>query len=141
MMPRSYLFVPADDLDPVRSTRVAAVMQPKAVRRDDLARIPHECLLPLIETAAGVEALREVARAPHVHRLVFGSIDLQADLGIAGDDQDLLLFRSQRVLQSRLTGIAPPMGGVSAAIDVWPHGRSQTLRVRRLGLGAKLCIH
>ena len=131
----------ADDLVMVRSARVAAVMLPKAERRDVLESIPHECLLPLIETAAGVQALREVARAPHVQRLVFGSIDLQADLGIAGDDQELLLFRSQLVLESRLAGIAAPVDGVCTAIDDVAALQAQTLRARRLGFGAKLCIH
>ena len=131
----------AGDLALVRSARVAGVMLPKAERADDLARIPHDCLLPLIETAAGVDALREVARAPHVQRLVFGSIDLQADLGIDGDDDELLLFRSQLVLQSRLAGIAPPVDGVCEAIDDAAALQAQTLRARRLGFGAKLCIH
>ena len=131
----------ADDLALVRSARIAAVMLPKAERRDVLESIPHERLLPLIETAAGVDALRELARTPRVHRLVFGSIDLQADLGIAGDDQELLLFRSQLVLQSRLAGIAPPVDGVCTAIDDVPALEAQTLRARRLGFGAKLCIH
>ena len=57
-----------------------------------------------------MDALREIARTPPVQRLVFGSIDLQADLGIEGDDQELLLFRSQLVLQSRL-GPVNAMGG------------------------------
>ena len=59
-----------------------------------------------------MDALREIARTPHVQRLVFGSIDLQADLGIEGDDQELLLFRSQLVLQSRL-GPVNAMGGLA----------------------------
>ena len=131
----------ADDLALVRSPRIAAVMLPKAERRTDLASIAHDCLLPLIETAAGVDAVREIARTPHVQRLVFGSIDLQADLGIVGDDQELLLFRSQLVLQSRLAGIAPPVDGVCTAIDDAAALEAQTLRARRLGFGAKLCIH
>ena len=130
-----------DDLALLCSPCVAAVMLPKAERRDDLARIPHGCLLPLIETAAGVDALREVARAPHVQRLVFGAIDLQADLGIAGDDQELLLFRSQLVLQSRLADLAPPVDGVCTAIDDTAALDAETRRARRLGFGAKLCIH
>ena len=116
-------------------------MVPKAERRDDLARIPHTCLLPLIETAAGIDALREVARTPHVQRLVFGSIDLQADLGIAGDGEELLLFRSQLVLQSRLANLAPPVDGVCTAIADTPVLEAETRRARRLGFGGKLCIH
>ncbi|HMC16030.1 MAG TPA: CoA ester lyase [Albitalea sp.] len=129
------------DLALVRSPRVAAVMLPKAERADDLARIAHPCLLPLIESAAGIDALREIARAPQVQRLVFGSIDLQADLGMAGDGEELLLFRSQLVLQSRLAGLAPPVDGVCTAIDDAAALDAETQRARRLGFGAKLCIH
>jgi len=129
------------DLALVRSPRVAAVMLPKAERADDLARIAHPCLLPLIESAAGIDALREIARAPQVQRLVFGSIDLQADLGIAGDGDELLLFRSQLVLQSRLAGLAPPVDGVCTAIDDAAALDAEARRARRLGFGAKLCIH
>ena len=78
---------------------------------------------------------------PQVKRLVFGSIDLQADLGIAGDGDELLLFRSQLVLQSRLAGLAPPVDGVCTAIDDAAALDAETQRARRLGFGAKLCIH
>jgi len=131
----------ADDLALARSPNVAAVMLPKAERSDDLARIPHGCLLPLVETAAGIDALRDVARSPHVQRLVFGSIDLQADLGIAGDDQELLLFRSQLVLHSRLANLAPPVDGVCTALDDEAALEAEARRARRLGFGAKLCVH
>ena len=129
------------DLALLRSARISAVMLPKAERCEDLARVPHDCLLPLVETAAGVDALREIARAPRVQRLVFGSIDLQADLGIGGDDDELLLFRSQLVLQSRLAGIAPPVDGVCTALDDAAALEGEARRARRLGFGAKLCIH
>jgi citrate lyase subunit beta/citryl-CoA lyase len=130
-----------DDLTLLRSPGVAAVMLPKCERREDLARIPHHRLLALIETAAGLDALRELARAPHVQRLVFGAIDLQADLGIAGDDQELLLFRSQLVLQSRLAELASPVDGVCTAIADAAALEAETRRAQRLGFGAKLCIH
>jgi len=131
----------AGDLRVCRSPNVAAVMLPKAERAEDLAAIEHKPLLPLIETAAGIDALREIARAPHVERLVFGSIDFQLDLGIAGDGEELLLFRSQIVLASRLASLAPPVDGVSTAIDDTAQLAADAQRARRLGFGAKLCIH
>ena len=39
------------------------------------AAAPNAALLPLIETAAGVDRVREIAAAPGVQRLVFGSIE------------------------------------------------------------------
>jgi len=123
-----------------RDAGVAAVMLPKAERAGDLA-FEGKPVLPLIETAAGIDALREIARAPGVERMVFGSIDFQLDLGIAGDGEELLLFRSQLVLASRLAGLAPPVDGVSPAIDDTAALQADALRARRLGFGAKLCIH
>ena len=96
-------------------------MVPKVESARDLARVraaaPAAVLLPLIETAAGIDRLREIAAAPGVQRLAFGSIDLQLDLGIDGDGDELLLFRSQVVLASRLARLAAPIDGVSTAID------------------------
>lgn len=124
---------------------VAAVIVPKAERARDLARVraasPSTPLLPLIETAAGIERLREVAAAPGVQRLVFGSIDLQLDLGIDGDGDELLYFRSQLVLASRLAGLTAPVDGVCTALDDPETLRAEALRARRFGFGAKLCIH
>lgn len=124
---------------------VAGVVLPKAQDAASLAQLaaaaPGKPLLPLVETAAGFDALREVAGAPGVQRLVFGSIDFQADLGIEGEDDALLFFRSQLVLASRLAGLQPPVDGVTTSIDDVPLVARDTARARRLGFGAKLCIH
>jgi citrate lyase subunit beta/citryl-CoA lyase len=124
-----------------RSPHVSAVMLPKAEHAGDLARVAGKPLLPLIESAASFDALRQIAGAPSVERLVFGSVDFQLDLGIEGDGEELLFFRSQLVLASRLHGLAPPVDGVSTAIDDATVLDADTRRARRLGFGAKLCIH
>jgi len=135
------------DLAAVGHAGVVAVVLPKAERAVDLARVraaaPHAALLPLIETAAGVERVREIAAAPGVQRLAFGAIDLQLDLGIeetSGGDE-LLAFRSALVLASWLAGLDAPVDGVTTAIDDAGAIESDTRRARRLGFGAKLCIH
>lgn len=79
--------------------------------------------------------------APGVERLVFGSIDFQLDLGIGGDDDALLYFRSRIVLASRLANLPAPVDGVSTAIGDLQALQGDTARARRLGFGAKLCIH
>ena len=78
---------------------------------------------------------------PRVERLVFGSIDFQLDLGIEGDGEELLFFRSQIVLASRLAGLDAPVDGVCLTIDGASAVRADALRGRRIGFGAKLCIH
>ena len=112
---------------------------------DELARLraaaPAAALLPLVESAAGIANLRQLAGADGVQRLLFGSIDLQLDLGIHGEGEELLMFRSQLVLASRLAGLAPPVDGVCTAIDAPDLLLADAQRARRLGFGAKLCIH
>jgi citrate lyase subunit beta / citryl-CoA lyase len=134
-----------DDLALCALPAVSAVMLPKAERAQDLAAVsesaPGKPLLPLIETAAGFDGMRSVAQASHVERLVFGSIDFQLDLGISGEGDELLYFRSQIVLASRLANLAAPVDGVSTSIDDMQALQGDAERARRLGFGAKLCIH
>jgi citrate lyase subunit beta/citryl-CoA lyase len=124
---------------------VAGVMLPKAEGADMLARLRQagaRSLFPLIESAAGFAQLRAIAGAPGVERLVFGSIDLQVDLGMRDAlEEELLYFRSQLVLAARLAGLAAPIDGVSTAIDDPARLDEDSLRARRLGFGGKLCIH
>lgn len=135
-----------DDVELCKAPGVAGIVLPKAERADDIlflaGRIePSILILPLIETAVGFHKAYELAQARQVQRLLFGSIDFQLDMGINGDDEELLYFRSQLVLMSRLAGIHAPVDGVSVAIDAPEQLRAETLRARRLGFGAKLCIH
>jgi citrate lyase subunit beta / citryl-CoA lyase len=134
-----------DDLALAAHAGVAAVMLPKAEDADTLARVaslaPQAVLLPLVETARGIAEVDAIAHAPRVQRLVFGSIDFQLDLGIDGDGDELLCFRSQLVLASRLADLAPPVDGVCTAIEDIEALRTASLRARRLGFGGKLCIH
>jgi citrate lyase subunit beta/citryl-CoA lyase len=124
---------------------VAAVMLPKAEGRRELVAVsqaaPGRALLPMIETAVGVSRLHDIAATPGVERLAFGALDLQLDLGIDGDGDELLMFRSQLVLASRLARLAAPVDGVCTALDDSALVEHDAERARRLGFGAKLCIH
>lgn len=119
---------------------------PKAERADALASLSKELgdgtvLLPLIETAAAFGDLTALAKAPKVERLMFGTLDFQVDTGIRGDGDELAYFRSQLTLASRIARIAPPVDGVTAAIDDAELVLRDTLRARNPGFRAKLCIH
>src|SRR5450830_1492664 len=115
----------------------AAQLQPLA------SRLPGLPLLPLIESAQGLLQLPAIAGAPQVLRLMLGHIDLQADLGMAcgPDEAELLPARWQLVLASRGAGLAAPVDGVTVALDEPEQTLSDAQRARRLGFGAKLCIH
>lgn len=124
---------------------VRAVMIPKAESATVLMRLAHQCgnksLIALIESAWGFENRREVAAVPAVRRLAFGSIDFQADTGISGEGDALLMVRSALVLASRLANLPPPVDGVSVAIEDETELMVESRWARQLGFGAKLCIH
>jgi citrate lyase subunit beta/citryl-CoA lyase len=98
-------------------------------------------VFPIVETARGFWNVSALAHTPNVGRLMFGSIDFQLDLGINGEGEELLYFRSQLVLVSRLAGLPPPVDGVTAVFDSTDPVRADALRARRFGFGGKLCIH
>ena len=125
-----------------------AVVVPKAEQAAALAPVaaalgPDGVLLPLIESAAGLDGVRALAAAPQVARLVFGHLDFQADLGLAcgPDEEELVPVRLQLVLASRLAGLPPPVDGVSTETRDLALVQSHAARSLRGGFGAKLCIH
>lgn len=136
----------ADDLALLDAAAVDTVLLPKAENPAVLAQLAARrsglALVPLVESAAGFAALRALAAAPGVERLAFGHLDFQVDLGMrdAAED-DLLPFRTEIVLASRLARIAPPLDGVTAAIDDVQRLADDVARARRLGFAGKLCIH
>ena len=122
--------------------RLAGIVLPKAERTDHIARTAAVApVLPLIESAHGIAAAAVLAGAPGVQRLLFGAIDFALDLGIADEREGLLPFRSQLVLASRLAGLPPPVDGVTTATGDDALVAADTQYARRLGFGAKLCIH
>lgn len=135
----------ADELALLALPGVAGAVVPKAeVLPQELVMLATRQgrgLIALIETAKGIREAEALARTPRVVRLAFGSIDFQVDLGIEGDDDALLLFRSQLVLASRLGALPPPVDGVTVATGDEALLRRDTERSRRLDFGAKLCIH
>ncbi len=106
-----------------------------------LCKKRNVALLPLIETAVGMDQAKIIAASPCVQRLLFGSIDFQFELGIDGDGDELLAFRSQLVLASRLAGIQSPVDGPCTSWEDAGLLTTDCLRAKRLGLGGKLCIH
>jgi len=106
-------------------------------------RLSATPLLPLIESAAGYQALAEIAAAPGVCRLVVGHIDFMADTGIrcSEDERELDPLRFAVALQTRLNRLAPAIDGVTVALDDEARLQGDTRRALHFGFGAKLCIH
>ncbi|WP_432260903.1 HpcH/HpaI aldolase/citrate lyase family protein [Cupriavidus sp. TMH.W2] len=135
-----------DDAHLCRMDGVQGVILPKTEQGADIQWIrqhlrPDTPVLPLIETAAGMINVREIAGTHGVARLVFGTVDFRKELGIEGDDQELLFFRSMLVLASKAAGIDAPVDGVTLSISDTAELRRASEQGRRLGFGGKLCIH
>lgn len=117
-----------------------AIMLPKAERAADLALGP--AVIPLVETAAGVVSAAALCAAPGVLRPAFGSIDLATQLGVDPDSHPALLHaRSALVLAAALAGCAPPIDGVTTALDDPDAVRRDTAHAVELGFTGKLCVH
>lgn len=125
---------------------VAAALLPKAEEPAALdtfvSALPQGLpIVPLIESALGIWNARELASVKGVTRLAFGSIDFQLDTGIEAEGEALLYARSRLVLASTIARIAPPVDGVTIAIDDEERLRADITAARVLGFGGKLCVH
>ncbi|MBS0469140.1 MAG: CoA ester lyase [Proteobacteria bacterium] len=127
---------------------IAGAVIPKAERAQTLQTVaqaigPRAALVPIIESVAGLAAADALAAAPQVARLAFGHIDFQVDAGMAcaEDESELLPIRMAVVLAARRAGIAAPIDGVTVDTQNPERMRHDADRARRMGFGAKLCIH
>lgn len=135
-----------DDLRLGSTPGISGVLLPKAERADEVRVIAEKFgaaipILPQIETARGFRHIPALAATGPVRNLLFGSIDFQLDMGMTAEEEELLYFRSQIVLESRLAGIEPPVDGVTVDFNSPDRVRVDSLRARRLGFSGKMCIH
>lgn len=101
-------------------------------------------VLPLIETAHGVEHAYEIASAdPSVAGLALGAVDLALDLGIrlSREQDELLYTRSRLVIASRAARLPGPVDAVHLRIDDHEGLLAESIRARNLGFSGKLAIH
>ena len=127
---------------------LAGAVVPKAERVQTLQAVAQTAgsrteLLPLVESVAGLAAVDALAQAPQVARLAFGHLDFQVDAGMAcaEDESELVPMRMALVLASRRAGLAAPIDGVTVDTRNPERMRHDANRARRMGFGAKLCIH
>jgi citrate lyase subunit beta/citryl-CoA lyase len=135
------------DLILAQQLEVACLLIPKSESLDQINGaaliLPNTAIIPMIETAIGLDKLKEIANSNQVIRLALGNLDLQADLGMVCDLQEteLQTARFQTVLASRLAQIAPPIDGVTPSTDDIERITDDAERAKRMGFGGKLCIH
>ena len=136
-----------DDLRLLREARIVSVMLPKAESAAQVRAVRAAVLevgvLPLIESAAGIANVADVASAAGVARLVFGTLDyaLDLDLDIADSSDGLAHAASVLAVASRVAGLTAPVAGVTPQFDDEQRLLADLAWSRRHGFGAKLCIH
>ncbi len=100
-------------------------------------------LMPLIESAEGVQRLAGIAASPRVEKLQLGELDLSADLGLEpGEDEvELAPYRAMVVLASAAARLLPPVGPLSPEYRDLVQLESSTQRLRRAGFVGRAAIH
>ena len=133
------------DLDLIaRASRPpVAIIVAKAETVGTLARVASLGVptVPLIESAQGLLAMRELAGARSVVRLAFGAVDFSLDIGSGMHDEVLGHARFQLVVASRAAGIAAPLDSPTMALRDDAAITQSALTARGYGMGGKLCIH
>ena len=97
-------------------------------------------LIPLIETARGLEAVMEIAAAPRVASLLFGAVDLAAELGIPVAHEPLLYARSRVVHAAKRAGVGV-FDVPSLDFRNLEAVRSESAIAKQLGFTGKAVLH
>jgi citrate lyase subunit beta / citryl-CoA lyase len=140
-------------------TRLTAVILPKARSTADVHRLDAALtrveravgmtegatrIIPTLESADGVIAAFEIASSSsRVLRMLFGTIDLSAEIGVdpTPGGIELLYARSRVVLASTAAKLAAPLDGPYPVLGDTAGLKCSTEAAKSLGYGGKVTIH
>ncbi|OZF42902.1 CoA ester lyase [Rhodococcus sp. 14-2470-1b] len=97
-------------------------------------------ILALVESAMGLEATPEIARADSTFRLAFGSGDFRRDTGMSDEPLAMAYPRSRLVVSSRAARLPGPIDGPTLTANESILARDSALTVS-MGMTGKLCMH
>ncbi|STZ75453.1 HpcH/HpaI aldolase/citrate lyase family protein [Bergeriella denitrificans] len=127
---------------------VKGVVLAKAERAADIAALHRQTGKPVIaavETAAGMAAVADLARAPGVFALTYGCLDLAGSLGVRfGSRAAQAVFdrlRGDLLLHSRICGLHPPLETTLPEFKDEAAMAENMAYWRDFGFGGVLCIH
>lgn len=128
------------------SNSIVGIVLPKAQNYEDIDILSKFELpiIPIIESALGVENLDDIARHPSVLALSFGSLDMTLDLNLQeGEGKNFILnsIRTQIVLKSVKYNLLSPINGVYPDIKNIDGLKEDLLFAKSMGFGGSLCIH
>jgi citrate lyase subunit beta / citryl-CoA lyase len=101
-------------------------------------------IVPIIETAGGLGAVDDIARASsRVKRIAFGAVDLALDMGLDFRDEEgaLVAPRFAIARASRAAGLNGPLDTAWVDIPDLSGLRQSAERARAMGYRGKCCIH
>ncbi|AOF92300.1 CoA ester lyase [Sinorhizobium sp. RAC02] len=125
---------------------IAGIMLPKTERTSDLALVarslgPDVPVIALVETALGVANVHQIAKAPNLAQIAFGSVDFALDIAAAHERDSLAFARGQIVLYSRVCGLPAPLDGVTVTTGDPSALAADSAHAAAMGFGGKLAIH
>jgi citrate lyase subunit beta/citryl-CoA lyase len=137
----------ADDAAALAGLPISGVMLPKVDRPADVTRLAALTtlpIIPLIETALGLESVYAIATAhPQVERLAYGALDFIADLGGQWTPQGEAsqYARARIAVAGRAAGLAGPLDSVYPLLDDLDGLRRDAQAARVVGFAGKTLLH
>jgi citrate lyase subunit beta / citryl-CoA lyase len=96
-------------------------------------------IIPLVESAYGIENATQIACAPGATRLAFGSGDFRRDTGMSPDKEAMAYPRARLVIASRIGNLPGPIDGPTVG-ESHPILREQSGVTVMMGMTGKLCL-
>jgi citrate lyase subunit beta/citryl-CoA lyase len=135
----------ADDLAGLRGNPgLLGVMLAKTESADQVTESFHRMdgktpVIPLVESAVGIEEANHIAKAQGAFRLAFGSGDFRRDTGMAATQEAMAYPRAKLVVASRVGNLPGPIDGPTVGTN-HPILREQSAITVMMGMTGKLCL-
>jgi citrate lyase subunit beta/citryl-CoA lyase len=135
----------AADLAGLRGTPgLLGIMLAKTESADQVTESFHRMdgktpVIPLVESAVGIEEANNIAKAQGAFRLAFGSGDFRRDTGMAATPEAMAYPRAKLVVASRVGNLPGPIDGPTVGTN-HPILREQTGITVMMGMTGKLCL-
>ncbi|GAB4099404.1 CoA ester lyase [Sinomonas halotolerans] len=135
----------ADDLAGLRGNPgLLGIMLAKTESADQVTESFHRMdgktpVIPLVESAVGIEEANHIAKAQGAFRLAFGSGDFRRDTGMAATQEAMAYPRAKLVVASRVGSLPGPIDGPTVGTN-HPILREQSAITVMMGMTGKLCL-
>lgn len=136
-----------EDMAALVELPISGVMLPKVDRGIeviDVARQVQQPIIPILESALGIEMAFEIARShQRIERLSFGPLDFLADLRVQWTPENAAYHyaRTRVAIAGRAAGLDGAIDGVYPRLDDDAGLRRDALAAREVGYVGKMVLH